>query len=317
MLVTRIALMATAAGLLFSSSARPARADDAKEQCAAAFEAGQRSQLVGDLQHAIEEFQSCAGSSCSVPAQRECSRLLELAEAAIPSVVFELTFAANLPNRPVTLSIDDREPGIYAGETLRVNRGKHRFVFECEGCTTVTRRIEFADHDSKRKEVVFNPQCGSADASTTGAASTSGAQSTQCPAAGASAPAVKPSESARAPLTPLRNSTADGARLRDTVIFASAAALATVGGIGFVGFGLTARSGERALAECAPYCSDTRIAAVKRNYLLANVSLGTGLLALGGATIWWFGLRSSAPSAASEGQWSVGLGPISNLRRTF
>jgi hypothetical protein len=312
----RVQLLAAAASLLFVLNARPARADGAKEQCAAAFEAGQRMQMVGDLQRAIEEFESCAESPCSVPAQRECKRLLEAAQAAIPTVQFELRFGANLAKRPVMLSIDDREPVAYGGETLSVNAGKHRFVFECDGCATVTRRIEFADHDLKHKEVALNPACGNPDASTSGAASAPRAQSTNCPVLGASAAAVKP-KLGRVPLLPLRNSTADDTRLRDTVIFASAAALATVGGIGFVGFGLTARSGERALTECAPYCSDTQIAAVKRNYLLANVSLGTGLLAIGGATIWWFGLRSASHSAASGGQWSVALGPISTLRRTF
>jgi hypothetical protein len=93
--------------------------------------------------------------------------------------------------------------------------------------------------------------------------------------------------------------------------------LVTAGGIGFISFGLEARSGERALRECAPYCSSTRIADVKRSYLLANASLGTGLFALGGAAIWWFGLRPSSQSARHGGQWSVELGPINKLIRTF
>ena len=314
--MTRLRLIVGAASLVFSWSTRAVRADDAKERCATAFEEGQRLQMVGDLQRAIEEFQSCAGNACSVPAQRECSRLLEQAQAGIPTIVFELAFGANLPRRPVVLSVDNGAPAAYEGETLHLNRGRHRFVFECEGCATVTRRIDFADQDSKHKEVVLNPACGKAAATNAEAGSGPRAEPLNCPAAGASAAAVKSSGVARAPLPALQHPMADDAGLRDAVIFASAAALAAAGTIGFVGFGLAARRGERALTECAPYCSGTHIAEVKRSYLLANVSLGTGLLALGGATVWWFGLRPSSP-AAGKGQWSVELGLISNLRRTF
>jgi hypothetical protein len=113
----------------------------------------------------------------------------------------------------------------------------------------------------------------------------------------------------------------EGVALRDTLILGSAAALAVVGGLGFVGFGLEARSAERALSECAPYCSGARIAEVKRSYLLANASLGSGVLALGGGAIWWFGLRGSAQAArsstASRSQWSVELGAVSKVTRTF
>jgi hypothetical protein len=108
-------------------------------------------------------------------------------------------------------------------------------------------------------------------------------------------------------------------RALDYATGSSSAALATAGGLGFVGFGLEARSGERALLECMPYCSGASIGEVKRNYVLANVSLGTGVLALGGATIWWFGLRRSSPTPsgmllrpALEGQ---GMAPPSQLAR--
>ena len=313
----RVRLLAFALSLLFSLSIRPAQADNAKEQCAFAFEQGQRFQIVGDLQRAIQEFESCAGNSCPAAAQQECSRLLEVAQAAIPAIQFDLAFRDGLLRRLVMLSIDEGEPEAYDGEVLRVNPGKHSFVFECEGCATVTRRITLAEQDSKHKEVVLNPACGDADAAATAAASRTGTQSTNCPAVGVSAAAVPRSALERAPLAPVRHSAADDARLRDTVILGSTAALATVGAIGFVGFGLAARSGERALSECTTYCSGAQIAEVKRSYWLANVSLGTGLVALGGATIWWFGLRPSSHSARSAGQWSIELGPINKLTRSF
>jgi hypothetical protein len=67
----------------------------------------------------------------------------------------------------------------------------------------------------------------------------------------------------------------------------AAATLLGVGLVGVTGFtvlGLRARSGEEALERCKPNCSDGRVDSVKARYLLANVSIGVGALALGAAT---------------------------------
>jgi hypothetical protein len=306
--------LAGACGVLFSLRALPAQADDAKQQCVAAFEEGQRYRMAGDLQRAIEDFESCKISACPAAAQRECSRLSEAAQAAVPTVHFELTFGAGLPRRPVLLSIDEGQPAAYDGEVVHVNPGKRRFLFECEGCAMVTREITFVEHDSKRKEVKLNAACGDTAATTEQPAP---AKSGNCPTPGAKPAAAPRAELPKAPLLPRKDSGARAARLGDVVVFGSAAALATAGGVGFIAFGLDARSGERALTECAPYCSSARIAEVKHNYWLANVSLGTGLFALGGAAVWWFGLRPPSRPAHKDGQWSVELGPINKLTRTF
>jgi hypothetical protein len=306
--------------LVLGLSTSPAQADSPKQRCIAAFEEGQRSQMVGDLQHAIEQFEGCAVSACPAAAQRECSRLLDVAQAAIPTIRFELEFGNRLAERPVMLSVDDIEPRAYEGEVLRVNPGKHRFVFECEGCAPVTRRIVFAEGDSKRKEVVLSPAAGDAEGARNSGLSSPETQPSICPPNGARPGTATSSESAPAPVAPGRGSAGESARLRDILIMGSAATLATAGGLGFIGFGLEARRAERDLAECTPDCSSSRIAEVKRSYVLANASLGGGVLALGGATIWWFGLRPSTRTrngAASHSQWSVELGPINRVTRTF
>jgi hypothetical protein len=319
--MTLVRLLAGASSIALGLSVTPARADSAKQPCAAAFEAGQRSQMVGDLQQAIEGFESCAASSCSAVARRECTRLLDAAQLAIPTVQFDLRFGTDFSKRPVMLSVDDGEARTYDGEVLRVNPGKHRFVLECQGCATVTRLIAFAEQDSKRKEVAFSPACGDADGASPSAVPRTEPPPAPRPPSRPMSAAATSSKPARASMAPRLSSAAEGSRLRDQLIVGSAAALATAGGLGFVGFGLEARSGERALLECTPYCSGASIAEVKRKYVLANVSLGTGLLALGGATIWWFGLRRSSPtpsgSANSRSEWSVELGAISKITRTF
>ena len=87
---------------------------------------------------------------------------------------------------------------------------------------------------------------------------------------------------------------ADGSSASDgglsTAQLASGLSLVSVGAAGIVGFawlGTKARSQERDLTECSPRCSEGRVDRVRKRYVLANVSLGAGVLALGGAT-WLF-----------------------------
>jgi hypothetical protein len=88
-----------------------------------------------------------------------------------------------------------------------------------------------------------------------------------------------------------------------TAQLASGLSLVTVGAAGIVGFawlGTKARSLESDLADCSPRCSKGRVDRVRKRYVLANVSLGAGVLALGGAT-WLFlsGLDFGAGSDSS------------------
>lgn len=317
-----VGLLAGATSLLLALSTAPAAAEDSKQRCVAAFEEGQRAQLTGDLQRASGEFESCAANACPAAVQQECSRLLEAAGAAMPSVQFELSFGTDLSGRPVRLSVDAGEPRIYEDrEVLRVNPGKHRFVFQCEGCATVTRRMNFAEQEAKRKEIVLNPACGNTDGVAASAGPRAEAPPASCPPQKLGAGNMSPPQSAPTPRASIRHPAADDTGLRDTLILGSAATLVSLGALGFVGFGVEARSAERALRECTPFCSGERIAEVKRSYVLANASLASGVLALGGATIWWFGLRDSSQpprnKSANLGGWSIELGAINKVTRTF
>ena len=310
--------------LLISLTARAAAADPPKLQCATAFEDGQRLRMSGNLKLAVEKFESCAAPRCPALVQRECSRLLSAALDAAPTVEFELQFADGVAKRPVSLSIDDGEPEAYEGQLLRVNPGKRRFVFQCEGCATISRRISFAESDHKRKEVVLNALCVEPEVAASSSTLDSKARSVSPLEVGSTGPVAA---TGSAPLAPPRR---PASRVptpsalhsnRDAWLLGSGALVITLSGVGFVGFGLQARSGERSLASCAPECSAGRIAQVKRDYWMANASLTTGLVALAGAGIWWFAGRPRAESAhgraAGSGHWSATLGAFSTVTRTF
>jgi len=83
-----------------------------------------------------------------------------------------------------------------------------------------------------------------------------------------------------------------------------ALASATLIGVGVVGLasfawlGQRARSGEDDLKECEPTCSRGNVDSVEARYVLANVSLGVGVLALGAAT--WVLLSGPSSKSVAE-----------------
>jgi hypothetical protein len=71
--------------------------------------------------------------------------------------------------------------------------------------------------------------------------------------------------------------------------------LTALGGLGFVGFGAQARKHDRELGRCSPGCSEADVRRTKRDYLLANVSLGVGV-AGAAASLTWIVTRPKRPN---------------------
>jgi hypothetical protein len=90
-------------------------------------------------------------------------------------------------------------------------------------------------------------------------------------------------------------------------------ALAGVGGLGiasFVGFGLAGKSLEHELDDCAPNCTNHRTAdRMHTRYLIADISLGVGMLSLGAAAYLFFTHPKSFSSAQRANAWTVDVHP--------
>lgn len=281
-------------GLLCILLAQSAAADEVRQRCIAAFEDGQRLQLRGELAQAAQKFGYCRSEPCPNNMHGECQELLDAVQTSMPAIVFGVKVSSDVAPNDVWISIDDAKPQAYNGEALHVDLGKHQFAFGCDGCRTTTRRILFTDATLKRKEVELS------------ALSTLPAQATQ--------PAHPGRQATPEPIKTSASFARDAA-------FASTTALAALGGIGFVGFGLQARRADRNLDLCAPTCSHERVASVKRDYFWANASLGTGLVALLGS-----GLLLVVPQPANgtigraglgRGKWALHIGPITTLTAAF
>jgi hypothetical protein len=94
-----------------------------------------------------------------------------------------------------------------------------------------------------------------------------------------------------------------------------------LGALGFAYFGLTARSADGGLDACTPNCETSKVDAIKRDYLLANVSLAVGLMGAGAATVLWLTApRTEQPTRAGvapPGRWALALGPVTTLSTRF
>lgn len=87
-------------------------------------------------------------------------------------------------------------------------------------------------------------------------------------------------------------------------------ALAAVGALGLASFGFFAvksHSAKSDLESCKGHCAEDEVDAVRRDQIIADVSLGVGLVALGVAAYLHFGTRPS--ETRSESAWSIGIAP--------
>jgi hypothetical protein len=84
--------------------------------------------------------------------------------------------------------------------------------------------------------------------------------------------------------------------------------LGAAGIASFVGFGLAGKSVENELDECKPNCTNHQLTdRMHTRYLIADISLGVGLGALGGAAYLFFTGRSSSLASQRNRAFSVDL----------
>lgn len=233
----------------------------------------------GRYRRAREILLECVNAPCGGEVRRRCAAELQRLDPIIPSIVVRAEDADGNDVEDVSVRLEDAGPDASGSEgellvssldgmAIPVDPGEHHFVFERAGEAPVERTLTIREGEKFRPiDVIIGAR---ADAEV-GALSATGA-------AGAGG---------------------DSERL---VASATLIGVGVVGVASYAWLGLRARAGEDALARCEPTCSPGRVDSVEKRYLLANISLGAGVLALGAAT--WLLLSDSggeeeAPAAAS------------------
>jgi hypothetical protein len=239
-----------APALVFSASA--ARAES--RQCIEQHARAQDLRREGNLLQAKLMLAACSRDErCPSVVSAECTEMLEQLRPSIPSVVF----AAVSPEGRDTVDVE-----VYVDGELRLqqlplkavefNPGQYRFRFVAASGESIEQPLLLREGERNRRLVIdFRPPGGAPE-----------------PAFPEEPPEEPPAEEPSSPT-----------------------ASYVLGGIGLASLGsfaFFAVQGRRIQERCIPTCSDEEVDVIYRNYLVADISLGVGLVALTTATILYF-----------------------------
>ena len=231
------------------ATALPSRAQAPDASCDA-VEQTETMRNEGQYRKARARLLECVNAQCGGDVRRRCATTLQKLDASTPSIVVRAEDGEHNDVLDVAVTLEG-EPLMSSldGMAIPVDPGEHQFVFSRPGHPPVNQTLTIERGQKFRAiDVVIGEE-----------------------------PKLEPTPAES------RQPSASGPSER-------ALASATLIGVGVVGLasftwlGLRARSGEDDLKECEPTCSRGNVDSVEARYVLANVSLGVGVLALGAAT---------------------------------
>jgi hypothetical protein len=240
-----------------------ARADGAAE-CLRGSEEGLAARDHGRLREARKRFVSCAADACPKSLRIDCARWLEEVEASLPTVAFGAKDARGADLFDVSVYVDgERVLGHEQGKAIALDPGPHTVRFERPGAKPVEERVLLRAGERNRSII------GSFTAD-----------------AEPKARSLTTEQKTPDVLPPSRS----GSGVPVISLALGGVGLAALGGFTF--FALTGQRERTRLEEaCSPGCTDAQIDGLKTRYILADVSLGVGIVALGLAAYFW--LRES------------------------
>jgi len=238
------------------------------DQCANAAEQAQQLRDEGKYRRAREQMLMCARDVCPRAVKVDCGKWLGEIDRDAPTVVFGARDAKGADLFDVKVSMD----GVLLqekldGKPILVDSGEHTFRFE-------------AKEAGVKEEKVL----------------------------------LRAAEKARPIIATFGGGAAKGATTVDTKDDkpGSIVPIVVVGGLGvlalgsFAFFGLTGRSDVDDLQSCKPNCRQDDVDSARTKLIVADISLGVGVVALGVATY----LFVTRPSGAKTGALSVDARPL-------
>lgn len=215
-----------------------------KAQCIAAHEAGIAARNDKKPHAARAKFVQCARNECPVVLRRECTDLIATAEKEAPTVLLEAKDDKGGDTAAVKVTLDGNAlVARLTGAAVEVEPGEHVFKFERDDGKTIEQRVLVGEGEKNKKVV-------------------------------ADYAALVPKKVAEEP----PKEAPKKAEIPTVTYVAGGIAVAALGS--FAVFALTGKSKESDLASsCSPRCTDDEVSGPKTNYLIADVSLGIGIVA--------------------------------------
>lgn len=231
-----------------------------KAACIEAYKSAQESSRSGHLSRAREQALVCARDPCPAVLQKDCKEWVADVEQRVPTVMVVVKDGEGKDVTDARMIIDGVVvPKRVDGRSMEIDPGEHKIEIFAEGRPKLVQTIVARERE-KGREITF-----------------------------AYEPPKKkepPTPTVIGPPTPGPRDSTEKPPLRWT--FWTAAGL---GGAGLLGFGIFGASGlvvRSDLDACKPNCSQQRIDHGKTSFLVADVSLGIGLVAAGVATYLYF-----------------------------
>jgi hypothetical protein len=242
---------------------------DEREQCASAADQAQQLRDEGKYRRAREHLLVCARDVCPAPIKRDCLEWLTQLESVAPTIVLGAKEGSKDLSE-VKVFVD----GVPVtekldGKPMQMDLGKHTFKFEYAGQTKEEDFIIGAGQKNRNVSVTFSP----------------------------AAPVVV------APPPP--KETGEGSLVPALV----------VGGIGVIAlgsftiFGLGGKSDVDDLQSCKGHCSEDSVNKARTKLIIADISLGVGIVALGVAT-YMIITRPKVDTGVKTGHVSFDFGPV-------
>jgi hypothetical protein len=264
-----------------------------KEACADAYAKSQELKVQGKLLEARSRMIFCGQSSCPAVVRRECLQTMPDLETMIPSVVFSVRTSEgkDVPSAAVTL---DGAPQAMDGKPVMLDPGGHKVECDAPGFTHYQTTVLASSGEKNRLlSIIMIPN--------TPATPPPSASSTNVHSD------VSPAGSALPPPEPAHGLPAATYVLGGIGI----AALASMTYFGLSGFS----DADDMEKSCKPHCAQSDVDAAHTKILIANISFGVGVAALGGAV--WTALASHSDArpgkkeAAGRPMWGVDVTPAS------
>ena len=243
--------------LALSGGASAAKPEGLKQQCVEAYEQTQSLRKSASLRSARDSALTCAQAGCPAVVKKDCAAWLTELDQSLPSVVLSARDKAGQETTAVRVFVDN-QPLVERldGRAVALDPGAHTFRFELDGAPPSELHTLIREGEKNR-----------------------------------------PIEITFAPPAPPRP--AEGA----TPSTSPPVAVFVLGGVGvlalgsFATFALLGQAQKRDLEKsCAPFCTDEEVGRVRTKLLIGDISLVTGIVALGAATTFFF-LDRRAPAA--------------------
>jgi hypothetical protein len=255
--------------------ATAAAAADETDACLAASDKGQKERDDGHLLEARKQLLLCSREVCPRLVRNDCEKWASEVQERMPTIVFGARDARGTDLVDVGVEVDGSTVTTKLdGRPVPVDPGEHRLRLLHEGDAAVEQKVVVREREKGRAIMVDF-----------------GAQPQATPP---EAPAPGSEEKSGPPVT--------------------AWVLGGVGAVAlgsFAYFGLTGASDASNLRNtCAPRCSDASVSSVRQKLLIADISLGAGVVSLGVAGVLLLTSRHHAEPPPHEARLSFDVAPV-------